>query len=47
MCTLTLYVGWLNVLLALMVASFYSRWALLALVLVFSTLWMPAKPVLW
>jgi hypothetical protein len=45
--TLTLYTGWLHVLLGLIIASFFSRIALALLILIFSTLLLPAKPVLW
>ena len=40
-------VGWLHVLLGLLLASFFSRTALLILLLLFSTLLLPARPVLW
>lgn len=45
--TLTLYIGWLHVLLILMLLSMFyvtPRYILLA---IFSTLALPAKPVLW
>lgn len=45
--TLTLYTGWLHILLGLMVASFFSRAALVVTALLFATLALPARPVLW
>lgn len=45
--TLTLYCGWMHIMIGLLVGSFFSRWALLVLVLLLSTLLLPAKPVLW
>ena len=40
-------VGWMHILLGLMLASFFSCTALLILVGLFSTLLLPARPVLW
>lgn len=45
--TLFLYVGWLTILLGLLIAAFFYRWAVYALIAIFSTLLLPAKPVLW
>ena len=45
--TLTLYCGWLHVLLALFVSSAFSRLALAVTIGLLSTVLLPAKPVLW
>ena len=46
--TLTLYTGWLHILLALLVASVVSRGIALAVTLaILGTVFLPAKPVLW
>jgi hypothetical protein len=45
--TLTIYTGWMHVLIALMLASFFSRTCLYVLLAVWSTTFLPAKPVLW
>jgi hypothetical protein len=45
--TLTLYTGWLHIMFGLCVAAFFSRAALVVLLLLLATLKLPAKPVLW
>jgi hypothetical protein len=45
--TLTIYCGWMHLMIGLLLASFFSRWALASLLLLLSTLLLPAKPVLW
>jgi hypothetical protein len=45
--TLTIYCGWMHILIGLLLASFFSRWALGTLLLLMATLFLPAKPVLW
>jgi hypothetical protein len=45
--TLTIYCGWIDCLLLLAVAALYSRLAATALVLVWATLLLPARPLLW
>lgn len=45
--TLTIYVGWLHILFALMVASIFYALPRYILLAIFSTLALPAKPVLW
>lgn len=45
--TLLLYTGWIHIVLALVVSSFFSRVALAITIALFSTLLLPAKPVLW
>lgn len=45
--TLTIYCGWLHIMIGLLLASFFSRWALGTLLLLLATLLLPAKPVLW
>lgn len=47
MATLSLYVGWPLWLVFWIIAAFYSRIALVSVVLVISTVFLPAKPVLW
>lgn len=47
MITLTLYVGWMNLFMALIIASLFSRTALLIVLLCLGTLALPARPVLW
>jgi hypothetical protein len=44
--TLTLYTGWIHFLLILAIASWFSTTAFILLVGIFSTLLLPAKPVL-
>lgn len=45
--TLTIYIGWLNILLGLVIAAFFYKWALYAVIAIVSTVFLPAKPVLW
>ena len=45
--TLTLYTGWLHVLLGLLIWSAFSRVALAITILILSTVMLPPKPVLW
>jgi hypothetical protein len=45
--TLTIYTGWMHILLGLMLGSFFSRTCFYVLVAVWSTTFLPAKPVLW
>lgn len=45
--TLTLYTGWMHVLIGLMLGSFFSRTCLYVLLALWSTTFLPAKPVLW
>ncbi|WIA23591.1 hypothetical protein OEZ85_000302 [Tetradesmus obliquus] len=45
--TLTIYTGWMHVLIGLMLASFFSRTCLYVLLAVWATTFLPAKPVLW
>jgi hypothetical protein len=45
--TLTIYTGWMHVLIGLMLCSFFSRTCFYVLVAVWSTTFLPAKPVLW
>jgi len=45
--TLTLYSGWLHVLLALFIGSFFSRVVLAILIAIVSTVLLPPKPILW
>jgi hypothetical protein len=45
--TLTIYCGWMHIMIGLLLASFFSRWALATLLLLLATLLLPAKPVLW
>ena len=47
MITLTLYVGWMNFFMAMIIASFFSRAALLFVLICLGTLALPARPVLW
>ncbi|KAG2439722.1 hypothetical protein HYH02_010600 [Chlamydomonas schloesseri] len=47
MVTLFIYCGWMHVLLALVVLSFWYRWALVTVLVLYSTLLLPPKPVLW
>jgi hypothetical protein len=44
-CTLSLYTGWIHIILALVVASCWSKVALALLVALFSTLLLPARPL--
>jgi hypothetical protein len=45
--TLTIYTGWMHILIGLMLASFFSRTCLYVLLGVWATTFLPAKPVLW
>ncbi|KAJ9507588.1 hypothetical protein QJQ45_019233 [Haematococcus lacustris] len=45
--TLALYCGWINLLIMLGVAAIWLVWPRYVLVLLWSTLLLPAKPVLW
>uniref|UniRef100_A0A6U2EVD0 Acyltransferase n=1 Tax=Chlamydomonas euryale TaxID=1486919 RepID=A0A6U2EVD0_9CHLO len=45
--TLGLYVGWLQFLLALLIASWHSRLALTLLIAIMGTTLLPLKPLLW
>ncbi|WIA23473.1 hypothetical protein OEZ85_000218 [Tetradesmus obliquus] len=45
--TLTIYTGWMHILLGLMLGSFFSRSCLYLLLAIWATTWLPAKPVLW
>lgn len=45
--TLTVYCGWMNILIGLFIASFFTRYALYTLIFLWSTTFLPAKPVLW
>lgn len=45
--SLLLYLSWIHVLTALLVASFWYRWALVLLVLIWSTVLLPPEPLLW
>jgi hypothetical protein len=45
--TLTIYTGWMHILLGLMLGSFFSRTCLYLLLGIWATTWLPAKPVLW
>lgn len=45
--TMFLYTAWLHIMLALMVAAFFNRYALYTVLFLFSTLALPARPVLW
>lgn len=45
--TLTLYSGWLHVLFALFIGSFFSRLALAVLIAIVSTVFLPPRPILW
>jgi hypothetical protein len=45
--TMTIYTGWMHVLLALMAGVFFRRWCLYVLLALFATTFLPAKPVLW
>lgn len=45
--TLTIYTGWAHVLIALIIASFFSRTALYITLALWSTVLLPARPVLW
>ena len=45
--TLSLYVGFLNYFLVLIIASIWSRMCLCLVVALFSTLLLPCQPVLW
>jgi hypothetical protein len=45
--TLTVYLGWIDCLLLLAVAALYSRLAATALALVWATVLLPARPLLW
>ncbi|KAG1673426.1 hypothetical protein FOA52_002191 [Chlamydomonas sp. UWO 241] len=47
MITLTLYTGWLHILLAMLIGSLFSKICFGVTVLLFSTLLLPPKPVLW
>lgn len=45
--TMTLYTGWMHVLIGMFFASFFSRAVLAAFAVILSTLLLPPKPVLW
>lgn len=45
--TLSVYVGFMNFLFILLALSFWYKWALYLLLALFSTVLLPAKPVLW
>eukprot|EP00878_Enallax_costatus_P001857 GHUV01002015.1.p1 GENE.GHUV01002015.1~~GHUV01002015.1.p1 ORF type:complete len:329 (+),score=100.81 GHUV01002015.1:293-1279(+) len=45
--TLTLYTGWMHILIGLMIGSLFSRTCLIVLVTIWSTVFLPPKPVLW
>ena len=45
--TMTIYTGWLHVLLGLMLGALFRRWCLCVLLALFATTFLPAKPVLW
>jgi hypothetical protein len=45
--TLTIYTGWMHILLGLLLGSFFSRTCLYVLLALWATTWLPAKPVLW
>lgn len=45
--TLTLYVGWMNIFLLLVIASFFSKAAMYLVLALLGTLLLPARPVLW
>jgi len=45
--TLMIYVGWVNIFAGLLIACFFSKIALYVVIALLTTLWLPAKPLLW
>lgn len=45
--TMTIYCGWMNILLLLCIAAIFNPWIRYLVVAIWSTVLLPAKPVLW